>query len=190
MNSLTTSLPGLDPIHGVVFKTLKSFPDDRGFFREVIRSSDEFFDNNGFAQWSHSKMGSDVVKAWHFHHRQTDWWYIGIGHVQAALYDNREESPTYKTLQVFDMKGASNETAEDAYNICVKIPPGVLHGLRVLSSEAHIFYITSETYDPDDEGRIPFDSDEVPHNWGEGAITVANDRRLFIPAHPRELLAQ
>ncbi len=30
-------------IHGVEIKQLRTFPDQRGFFREVIRVTDEFF---------------------------------------------------------------------------------------------------------------------------------------------------
>ena len=167
-------------IYGVEVKELKSFPDDRGFFREIIRSSDSLFENGKFGQWSHSKMTKDVVKAWHYHHIQTDWWYVPIGLVNTVLFDNREESPTYKMKMEIRMGDQ-----EDGKTVCVKIPTGVLHGCKVLSEEAHLFYITSETYNPNDEGRFPFNSDLVPHNWGDNAITVANDRRLFEPTANR-----
>ena len=65
-------------IFGVEIKELKSHPDGRGFFREVIRSTDPIFQNptpdqsnfgqSNFGQWSHSKMQKNVVKAWHYHH--------------------------------------------------------------------------------------------------------------------------
>ena len=50
-------------IDGVVLKELTTHADERGFFREVIRESDEFFDH--FGQWSHSLMHPGVAKAWH-----------------------------------------------------------------------------------------------------------------------------
>lgn len=167
------------PIFGVEFKQLKSFPDQRGFFREIIRFSDPFFAGGKFGQWSHSKMTKNVVKAWHYHHVQTDWWYVGMGEIEAVLYDNREESPTFKIKCAFPMG--------DNSPVCVKIPPGVLHGLKVQSEEAHLFYITSETYNPNDEGRFSFDSTFVGHNWGTEAITVENDRRNFQPTSTRTL---
>lgn len=170
----------VNPIFGVEYKSLKSFPDQRGFFREIIRFSDPFFKNGNFAQWSHSKMTKNVVKAWHYHHVQTDWWYVGIGEIQAVLYDNREESPTFKQKALFPMG--------DDSAVCVKIPPGVLHGLKVLSEEAHLFYITSEIYNPNDEGRFSFDSQFVGHDWGSDAITVENDRRNFVPTAARSLI--
>lgn len=95
------SLPEINSIPcGVEIKNLKSFPDQRGFFREIIRTSDEFFQGGKFAQWSHSKMTENVVKAWHFHHIQTDWWYLGLGQIETVLFDNRPESPTYKSKLV------------------------------------------------------------------------------------------
>lgn len=173
-------------IIGVIFKQLKSHQDDRGFFREIIRSTDPFFDSNGFGQWSHSRMIKDVVKAWHYHHEQTDWWYLGLGQVETVLVDNRPESPTFKKKLKFKMGDSS--FGEDTSEVCVKIPPGVLHGLKVLSTEAHLFYITSKTYDPNEEGRFAYNSSMVDHDWGENALTVENDRRDFVPTSTRKLI--
>ena len=133
-------------------------------------------------------MVRNVVKAWHYHHIQTDWWYVPIGQVETVLFDNRSESPTYKTKLVFHM-GDSRTHGPATFEVCVRIPPGVLHGCRVLSDEAHLFYITSETYNPQDEGRFPYNSDIVPHDWGQEALTVENDRRHFVPTAIRTALA-
>lgn len=180
-------------ITGVEIKALVSHPDQRGFFREVVRVSDDFFTRNDdrsnpFGQWSHSCMQQNVVKAWHYHHQQYDWWYCAIGQIETVLFDNRQESPTYKNKMVMRM-GDRARYGEDTYCVCVKIPPGVLHGLKVLSSEAHLFYITSQTYDANEEGRFPFNSELVGHAWGDNAITVENDRRTFPPTSKRQLIA-
>jgi dTDP-4-dehydrorhamnose 3,5-epimerase len=53
-------------IEGVVAKELKTYSDERGFFRELIRVTDGFFEE-GFGQWSHSLMFDGVIKAWHLH---------------------------------------------------------------------------------------------------------------------------
>lgn len=173
-------------IEGVIVKELKSHPDPRGYFREVVRVTDPFFGQGAFGQWSHSKMAKDVVKAWHYHHVQTDWWYCPIGKIQTVLFDNRPESPTYKLKMVIEM-GDSTEFP-GAREVCVKIPPGVLHGCKVLSAQAHLFYITSEIYNPSDEGRFPYNSQLVGHDWGDNALTVENDRREIPPTAPRKLL--
>lgn len=174
-------------IHGVELKMLRSFHDERGFFREIFRASEPIFEGGRFAQWSHSRMVKDVVKAWHYHHVQYDWWYVPFGKVRVVLYDNREESPTFGTKMDFIL-GESAKFGGDTMEASVRIPPGVLHGCRVLSEEAHLFYITSETYDPKEEGRIPFDSAEVPHDWGANALVVENDKRNFTPVRPRARL--
>ncbi len=176
-------------IKGVEFKPLKTFSDSRGFFREIFRSTDAIYAGGEFGQWSHSKMQKDVVKAWHYHHLQIDWWYLPVGQAEVVLFDYREESPTFKTKLIFTL-GEADKYGPDTHEVCVKIPQGVLHGCRVLSPEAHLFYITSKTYNPGDEGRLPFDTKEVPHAWGEGAITSEQDRRLFIPTSPRVPLPQ
>lgn len=169
-------------ISGLEIKPLVSHGDDRGFFREIVRSSDDFFEEKGFAQWSHSKMQQNVVKAWHYHHLQIDWWYLGLGAIEAVFYDNRPESSSYKTKQVLLM----GEPELGANAVCVKIPQGVLHGLKVISEFAHLFYITSQVYNPEDEGRFTYNSDLVAHDWGEGVIVADNDKRDFIPTNPRK----
>ena len=173
-------------IEGVVLKELKSHRDPRGFFREVVRKTDELFEEGVFGQWSHSKMIKDVVKAWHYHHVQTDWWYCPIGMIETVLYDNRPESPTFRMKMVIPMGDSADHP--EAREVCVRIPPGVLHGCKVLSEQAHLFYITSVTYDPNEEGRFPYNSSIVGHDWGKNALTVENDRREFVPTSVRKPL--
>src|ERR1700693_1296206 len=108
-------------IDGVVIKQLVTHADERGFFREVIRETDGFFDH--FGQWSHSLMYPGATKAWHIHHKQTDWWYV-IGTLKVALYDTREGSATKGELMDLLMG--------DLHASCLKIPPGVAHGCRAL----------------------------------------------------------
>ena len=143
-------------IEGVALKELTTHADERGFFREIIRENDEFFDH--FGQWSHSLMYPGTAKAWHIHQRQTDWWYV-IGAVKVALYDTRDGSPTRGKLMEFLM----GDTAAK----CLRIPPGVAHGCRALEL-SHILYITSSVYASDDEGRIPHDDPSIGYDWTAG----------------------
>ncbi len=139
---------------GVEIKQLATNADERGFFREIIRETDEFFGH--FGQLSHSLMYPGTAKAWHLHRKQVDWWYC-IGSLKVALHDLREDSETKgQTVTFFmgDRYGAS----------CVKIPPGVAHGCRALEL-THLLYVTSNVYDPDDEGRIPHDDPSIGYDW-------------------------
>ena len=144
-------------IDGVVVKELVTHTDERGFFREIIRVTDDLF-GEGFGQWSHSLMYPGTAKAWHVHRRQTDWWYIGLGTLKVALFDTRPESSTHGQLVELFM-------GEDHPAQVVKIPPGVAHGCKAINGPAHLFYITSRIYDPADEGRIPHDSPEIGYDW-------------------------
>lgn len=144
-------------IDGVVLKDLVTHRDERGFFREIIRVTDDFFEE-GFGQWSHSLMYQATAKAWHIHNVQLDWWYVPIGVLKVALYDTRKESPTYGALMEFFM-------GENQPSQVVRIPPGVAHGCRCLSGPAHLFYITSQVYNPADEGRIPHNDPTIGYDW-------------------------
>ena len=147
-------------IDGVVVKDLLTHTDERGFFRELIRVTDEFF-SEGFGQWSHSMMYAGIVKAWHIHKVQVDWWYVAGGVLKVALYDTRPDSPTY------------GETAEllmgEHQPACVlRVPPGVAHGCKAITGPVHLFYVTSQVYNPEDEGRIPYDDPGIGYDWLQG----------------------
>lgn len=144
-------------IDGVVVKELITHCDERGFFREIIRVTDEFF-AEGFGQWSHSLMYQGAAKAWHIHRRQIDWWYVGSGTLKVALYDTRADSPTHGELMELFL--GDNYPAR-----AVRIPPGVAHGCKAVNGPAHMFYITSNVYDAGDEGRIPHNDPEIGYDW-------------------------
>jgi dTDP-4-dehydrorhamnose 3,5-epimerase len=149
-------------IEGVVLKQLSTHSDERGFFREIIRGSDEFF-AEGFGQWSHSLMYAGVIKAWHIHNIQVDWWYVAGGVLKVALHDTRPDSASYReTMELF--MGDHQQAG------VLRIPPGVAHGCKCISGPAHLFYITSNVYDPADEGRMPHDDPGIGYNWLQGPL--------------------
>lgn len=148
-------------IDGVVVKELETHRDERGFFREIIRVTDDFFEE-GFGQWSHSVMYTGSAKAWHIHKKQVDWWYVGLGVLKVALYDTRKDSKTYGQLDELLM--GDNQRAR-----VLKIPPRVAHGCKCLAGPASLFYITSRVYNPEDEGRIPHDDPTIDYDWEKGS---------------------
>jgi len=159
-------------IEGVVLKSLETYPDERGFFREVVRASDGFF-GEGFAQLSHAFMRAGVAKAWHVHDRQVDWWYVVSGCLKVALYDLRYDKPWQEfeaadvTIQHFsDTAGELMELfLGDGYPAQVlRIPPGVAHGCKALEP-THLLYVTSREYDGTDEGRLPHDVSGIDYDW-------------------------
>jgi dTDP-4-dehydrorhamnose 3,5-epimerase len=146
-----------DSIAGVIVKELETHGDPRGFFREIIRQTDPFF-TTGFGQLSHSLVGPQVLKAWHAHKWQTQWTYVASGLLKIAIHDCRPDSPTYrKTMELL-----SGEVPKPFVYV---MPPGVAHGYRCLQGPAHVFYMTSGTYDPEDEVRIPHDDPAIGYDW-------------------------
>lgn len=147
-------------IDGVVMKDLVTHSDERGFFREIIRVSDGFF-GEGFGQFSHSLIYQGAAKAWHVHPRQVDWWYVPIGALKVALHDLRPDSPTRGQTMEFFL--GENHGAK-----VLRIPPGVAHGCKAIGGATHLFYITSMTYDPAEEGRIAHDDPGIGYDWTKG----------------------
>jgi len=145
-------------IEGVKIKTLKKFCDDRGFLAELIKFGEETFCE--VKQTNYTETFPGVIKAFHWHRKQFDVWFVVRGSAQVVLHDMRVTSTTYKQTQVIC-------AGED--NPClILIPPGVAHGYRVLGNEkVGLLYHTSEAYDPanPDEERIPFDDSGINFDW-------------------------
>src|SRR3972149_180692 len=140
-------------IEGVILKPLITHSDERGYFRELIRVTDDFF-SEGFGQWSESLMYQDVCKAWHIHALQVDWWRVVFGTIKVVLYDVRSDKPIYDSATYEEIE----EFSLDNQTGILRIPPGVAHGCKVLQGPAMLMYITSKVYNPEDEGRIAYDT--------------------------------
>lgn len=152
-------------IPGVVSKPLVTHTDERGFFREIIRVTDDFF-AEGFGQWSHSMMATGTIKAWHYHLKQTDLFYIPLGIAKVVLCDINSYISEYHFFPLdntFKLDFSEFILGDQHPAQVIRIPPGVAHGIKVLQGPAHLFYITSRVYDPADEGRIPYDA--LGYDW-------------------------
>lgn len=152
-------------IEGVKLIPLQTHLDERGFFREVLRVGDI----EAFGQWSHSLMHTGTIKAWHAHSSQYDYWYLPVGSVKAVVCNLH---PLIDHLEFPDLGkynwGKANKFEEYLLGdnqppAVLVIPPGVAHGLKVLQGPAHLFYVTSKVYNPNDEGRIGFD--QLGYDW-------------------------
>jgi dTDP-4-dehydrorhamnose 3,5-epimerase len=145
-------------IEGVKIKKLRVLPDERGRLMEVLRRDDEMFTEFGQAYITTAYPG--VVKAWHFHKLQDDYFCVLVGMMKVVLYDAREGSPTRGEVGEFFM-GAHNP-------IVLRIPRGVHHGFKCISdTEALCLNIPTNTYNyaNPDEYRLPAHTDEIPYRW-------------------------
>lgn len=144
-------------IDGVVVKQLKVHSDERGWLFEILRSDEEIFRKFGQVYLTSAYPG--VVKAWHLHRRQTDFFCCVAGMMELVLCDKREGSPTEGVLEEF--------FAGDRNPILVVIPPGVLHGFKCISLEpALVINVPTEPFDPSDpdEERLPAHG-VVDYDW-------------------------
>jgi dTDP-4-dehydrorhamnose 3,5-epimerase len=144
-------------IDGVKIIKLTTHGDDRGFFREIFRFPEQFADVP-VGQLSHSQVKEGVVKAWHGHVDQSQWNYVVSGQIQVALYDNREDSSTYKETLEFVVE-------DEADPIAYFFPPGVLHGYKCLKGPMQIIYVTSGVYDLEDEIRKANTDLNIHYKW-------------------------
>jgi len=145
-------------INGVETKKLRVVPDERGWLMEILRCDEEIFEKFGQVYLTTAYPG--VVKAWHYHKKQTDNFTCVHGMMKVALYDAREDSSTYKEINEFFI-GERNP-------LLIKVPPLVYHGFKAIGTEtAYFISIPTHPYnykDPD-EYRLPPDTKEIPYDW-------------------------
>jgi dTDP-4-dehydrorhamnose 3,5-epimerase len=144
-------------IDGVVIKPLKTHEDERGFFREIFRFSEEY-SGVSVGQLSHSFVKEGIIKAWHGHKVQSQWNYVVTGLIKVALYDDRANSPTYKETMEFLIGDSQKPYA-------YFFPPGVLHGYKCITEPMHIIYATSGIYDLSDEIRLSLCDPAIGFKW-------------------------
>jgi dTDP-4-dehydrorhamnose 3,5-epimerase len=155
-----TRLPGMNvSIEGVSLKPLKIIPDERGWLMEILRCDDEVFDTFGQVYLTTAYPG--VVKAWHYHAKQTDNFTCIHGMMKVVLYDAREGCSTRGNLMELFI-GERNP-------LLVTVPPGVYHGFKAIGPETAYFLSIPNlpyNYQNPDEYRIPPDSPDIPYDWG------------------------
>jgi dTDP-4-dehydrorhamnose 3,5-epimerase len=145
-------------IEGVKVKQLKMIPDERGFVMEMLRSDDEIFQKFGQVYLSVAYPG--VVKGWHYHKLQTDYFTIVKGMMKVVLYDQRKDSQTYGQINEFFMG--------EQRPILLVIPTYVVHGMKAVGTEpGYLINCPTLSYDhkSPDEYRIDPHGGEIPYNW-------------------------
>lgn len=109
-------------------------------------------------QVSLSQTGAGIIKAFHYHEKQSDLFCPVTGLFRIVLLDVRPES-------------ASNGHGYSVYSdptfpFVLHIPPGVAHGYQILGNEpATMLYIMNREYDPEDELRAEWNDPAVGFPW-------------------------
>ena len=146
-------------IEGVAIARMQLWPDDRGYFLEVMRQGQGLAAELGSqVQVSSALSYPGTIKALHYHFAQTDLWVPVRGQLQVCLVDLRLGSATY---------GACNTMYIGSLQPWqVLIPPGVGHGYKVIGDGAAVLcYVTNRFYNPEDEGRLAYDDSRINYDW-------------------------
>lgn len=98
------------------------------------------------------------VRAWVYHKYQKDRLAYTQGKLRVVLYDLREDSSTYKKVNVIEV-GEKNK-------VLVTIPPFVVHGVQNYGDhDAQFVNMTTNAYDPakPDKSRVSKDCSDIPY---------------------------
>jgi dTDP-4-dehydrorhamnose 3,5-epimerase len=155
---LTPEAAGI--IDGVRIAPYALWPDDRGYFLEIMRAGQGLSGHFPLetTQVSAALSYPGAIKAFHYHQYQTDLWVPAMGMFQVALVDLRRESKT------FGLKNTLYVGALRPWQIL--IPPGVGHGYKVIGTgPGMLLYATNQFYNPSDEGRIPHNDGHIQYDW-------------------------
>lgn len=143
-------------IEGVLIHPLRKICDERGKIMHMLRCDAPHFEQFGEVYFSTAYPG--VIKGWHEHTRQVQFYAVPVGMIKLVLWDNRPDSPTYRELmELF--------TGEDAYQL-VRIPTGVINGYKVIGTkEAMVANCATLVHEPDEMLRYDPLGDKVPYSW-------------------------
>lgn len=143
-------------IDGVLAIPLKKICDERGMIMHMLKATDPHFEKFGEIYFSSAYPG--VIKGWHEHARQVQFYAVIEGMIKLVLYDNRPSSKTYKEI-------AELFIGEDNYQL-VRIPTGVINGYKNIGTKtAVIANCATLPHQADEMLRYDPHGDKVPYKW-------------------------
>jgi len=144
-------------LDGIRVFELKSFPDERGFFCEILRQDwKDFLGDEWVVQANLSYSYPGMVRAWHRHLRgQVDYFVVVEGAMKICAYD--------------DKTGELDEIVSSGHRLqAVRVPGHYWHGTKTVGSKPSLtVYFVTRLYDyknPDEERRPWNDVTVVPRS--------------------------
>jgi len=157
-------------LQGIKIKPIRRFPDERGFFSEVMRTDwQDLFGEDTVAQANHSFSFPGVIRAWHRHVKgQNDYFLTLKGTLKICAFDD-------KTGELDEIVSSGSDLQ------LVRIPGHYWHGFKAVGNEAAmLLYFTTNLYNPQDP-------DEERREWNDPTLTPKsingkkNDARVGKP---------
>jgi dTDP-4-dehydrorhamnose 3,5-epimerase len=150
-------------IHGLRFRPVRPVPHEDGTVAEIARAAWDEIDEP-IVQVHLTTTLPGRVRAWGLHRASTDRLFVVRGLVSIVVYDGRQQSPTFATLNEFRVS--------DRNPALLVIPPNLYHGWRNIGvDEAFIVNLPSRQYihDGPDALDLPYDDpgaeSVVPFRW-------------------------
>lgn len=140
-------------LHSVEQIPLKTHADHRGYLLKAIENS--FLTGHAFGEIYFVQSVPGCVRANHYHLKTTEWFVPikGLGLLELVDPERPEERITI--------------TLDYSAPVCVKIPPGVAHGIKALGeTEMLMMALANNAYDPADNDTFPFEviGEAAPEN--------------------------
>lgn len=146
-----------DWLFGCELYTLDRFQDDRGFGVPVL-SIEEPCEQYIYYSVTYPGAARDSDR-WHVHQHHTDRFVVLRGQLTFAISDGEHECVGI-TMYGAEMPGT------DGRSRMLVVPPGIYHCLRNTGSkDALLLNMPTRIYDPEDEGRVPFDELGAGNPW-------------------------
>jgi dTDP-4-dehydrorhamnose 3,5-epimerase len=165
-------------LQGIRIRSMRRFPDERGFFTEVMRTDwKDLFEEDTIVQANHSFTFPEVIRAWHRHLRgQNDYFLALKGTIKICAFDD-------KTGELDEIVSSGSDLQ------LVRIPGHYWHGFKAVGNEpAMLLYYTTNLYDakdPDEERRSWDDPTLIPKsiNGKKDDTRVGKNWDWNIPPH-------
>ena len=145
-------------IEGVSVRRLVPHHDTRGYLTELLTTRDNAPEPIVHVYQVHAEPGS--IRGWVYHRWQDDRLSYTEGRFRLALYDLREDSPSFRQLVVLDL-GRDNPAH-------VTIPRLVAHALKNTGpTRASFVNMPTRAYDPakPDKARLPYPDPRIPFEF-------------------------
>jgi dTDP-4-dehydrorhamnose 3,5-epimerase len=162
---------------GVFVLEPRVFGDARGFFLESYnqRTMAELGIHERFVQDNHSFSAGNVLRGLHYQipHPQGKLIRAVVGQILDVAVDLRKNSATFGKWDAVVLSGDNKHS--------LWIPPGLAHGFRVMSDNAHVLYKTTDFYHPELERTIVWNDPDLKIDWqlkGDPLISAKDQRGI------------
>jgi dTDP-4-dehydrorhamnose 3,5-epimerase len=146
-------------IQGVQVKEIKNVIKTNGSLTEIWRKEWQL-DATAVDQIFQVSLNPGEISDWHIHEFTTDRIFVNQGSIKIVLYDPNKDSPTYGTINEFNL-GLLRP-------MLIVIPPNVCHAIQNITNQiSSLINIVDSAYNYEnpDHWRLPSNSELIPYTF-------------------------